>query len=279
MRAICFTLLAAAILVQSGVLQPASAQGRRRGAFGDDCNQQWSSRRERVCETRTYTMPGGAPLDVDAGPNGGVLVRAANRADVSVEARIVTDAGSEAEARARAAEVQVTASGGRVTATGPQRSDDGSWSVSFLIEVPQATPVTLSARNGPVALEDYTGQARLHAVNGPLRLVNVGGDIKGETTNGPVTVELEGIGWQGTGLDVETRNGPVRMRVPEDYSAQLELSTVNGPIAVSHPGIPQPVFTRRGRRQPSGPFRATLGGGGPLVRATTVNGPVSVAVR
>jgi hypothetical protein len=277
MRTICLALLALALTAESAALQPAAAQNRRRG-FGDDCDQQWSARRDRVCETRTYTMPAGAPVDVDAGRNGGVLVRAANRADVSVEARVMAHGDTEADARARAAQVQIVATGGRVAATGPDVADDNWWAVTFVVEVPQGTPITLTTRNGPVALEDYSGQARLHAVNGPVRLVNVSGDIKGETTNGPVTVELEGVGWEGAGLDVETRNGPVTVRIPENYSAQLELDTVNGPIAVRHPGVPQPIAAGRTRRQPGGPIRATLGSGGALIKATTVNGPVSVAL-
>jgi hypothetical protein len=192
----------------------------------------------------------------------------------------MTHGDTEANARARAARVQVIASGGRVTATGPDSAaDDNGWAVTFVVEVPHGTPVTLTAHNGPVALEDYNGQARLHAVNGPVRLVNVAGDIKGGTTNGPITVELEGAGWEGTGLDIETSNGPVTVRVPEHYSAQLEVGTVNGPIAIRHPGVPQPASARRGRRPTSGPIRATLGAGGPLIKATTVNGPVSVAAR
>jgi DUF4097 and DUF4098 domain-containing protein YvlB len=153
--------------------------------------------------------------------------------------------------------------------------------VSFEIEVPQGTPLTLNARNGAVALTRYAGEARLQAVNGPLRLVDVNGDIRGATSNGPVTVDLSGDRWEGAGLDVETRNGPVRISTPPGYSAELEVETVNGPLRVDDPSRaddPPAPRTRGFGRQPQR-LATTLGSGGARIRATTVNGPVTVARR
>jgi hypothetical protein len=277
MRAICLALLAAVIVAESAI-PPAGAAQRRGRLPGPDCADRDFDRGRRHCETRQLTMPGGAPVEIDAGHNGGVWVRAADRADVAVAAHVLADAPTDAEARSIAEQVQVTATGGRVTATGPDTGGRRWWAVTFVVEVPPGTPVTAQARNGGVTLEDFTGEARLQSVNGPVNLRNVGGDIRGGTTNGPVTIELDGGAWIGSGLDMETRNGPVRIRVPEAFSANLELETVNGPVRIDHPGIPPQARTRRGGRE-SGRVTATLGSGGARIRATTVNGPVSVASR
>ena len=59
--------------------------------------------------------------------------------------------------------------------------------------------------------------------------------MKGRTSNGGVDVDLEGPGWKGEGLDVETSNGGVRLRIPEQYSAHLETGTVNGGLNIDFP--------------------------------------------
>ena len=69
-------------------------------------------------------------------------------------------------------------------------------------------------------------------------------------------------------MNVSTVNGGVSMAVPEQYSARLETQTVNGRVSVDFP------ITVQGNIDKDLSF--TLGGGGPLVRATTVNGGVAV---
>ena len=93
--------------------------------------------------------------------------------------------------------------------------------------------------------------------------------MRGRTTNGGVEAELTGDTWEGTGLDLETTNGGVRLRIPEDYSARLETGTVNGGIDID---FPVTVQGRIGRE-----FSTTLGGGGPLLRAETTNGHVRIS--
>ena len=93
--------------------------------------------------------------------------------------------------------------------------------------------------------------------------------MRGRTTNGGVSAELTGRTWEGDGLDLETTNGGVRLRIPEDYSARLETATVNGAIDID---FPVTVQGRIGRD-----FSTTLGRGGPLLRAETTNGQVRVS--
>jgi hypothetical protein len=274
MPRICLTLLAAATLSAC-----AHVDARQAGRTLE-CRDDRSNWGERFCEIREQTVPAAGPLDVDAGRNGSVSVRGANRGDVLVRARVVAHADSDAAARQLASQVRVNAAGGRIAAEGPDSLDRASWAVSFEVEVPQGTPLTLTTRNGAVALAGFTGEARLQAVNGPLRLADVNGDIRGATTNGPVTVDLNGDRWEGTGLDVETRNGPVRISTPAGYSAELEVETVNGPLRVDDPSRPEaPPGPRRDRDNRPQRLATTLGSGGARIRATTVNGPVTVARR
>jgi hypothetical protein len=91
------------------------------------------------------------------------------------------------------------------------------------------------------------------------------------TMNGGLDVELAGTSWEGTRLDVETRNGGVDLSIPDGYSAELEVGTVNGRLEVDFPVTIQGRLDRH--------LRTTLGGGGEPVRVVTTNGGVTVRRR
>jgi hypothetical protein len=263
------TIVAAAL----GAAAASSAQGRR---SGDGCEDGWNRGRQyRHCDVREYTLQGVNPIVIDAGQNGGIRVRGWDRADVAVRAIVSGYGRSEDDARRVAGSVRVEAAGTVVRAEGPDSArmdrDDEGWSVSFEIQAPRSAILTLTTRNGGIALEDLQGAIKFRASNGGVSLINVGGDIKGATTNGGVNVDLRGDRWDGAGLDVETTNGGVRMTVPDNYSAVLETGTVNGRINIDFPITVQGRITRH--------LTTTLGSGGAPIRAMTTNGGVSIRRR
>ena|SRR5688572_22906574 len=113
---------------------------------------------------------------------------------------------------------------------------------------------------------------RLSTENGPLALVGLAGDVTARAVNGPLKVVLSGTGWRGARLDAETVNGPVSLEVPDGYSADLEVGTVNGRFVSEIP------FTMEAGDFPDR-MRVTLGQGGAPVRVVTTNGPVRVKRR
>jgi DUF4097 and DUF4098 domain-containing protein YvlB len=250
------------------VCGPALAQSRR-GAFGRSadswCNDNGNGDRASHCEVREATIAANN-LDIDAGRNGGIHVRGADRTDALVRAKIVGSADTDAEARRIVAAVQIDTAGGRVRADGP--SGDTQWSVSFEVEVPRDAMLTLNTHNGGIAIDDFRGTAQFRAQNGGVSLRHVAGDIRGATTNGGVTIDLDGDRWDGPGLDVETRNGGIRMGVPASYSAELETGTTNGRVSIDFPVTLQGSVGRH--------FTTTLGAGGAKLRAVTTNGGVSI---
>jgi DUF4097 and DUF4098 domain-containing protein YvlB len=167
--------------------------------------------------------------------------------------------------------VRVETAGGRVRATGPDNDRDEHWSISFEIQVPRTAMLTLNTQNGGISIDDFRGSARFHARNGGLSLTSVGGDLRGDTTNGGVTVDVAGDHWDGSGLDVETRNGGIRLTLPQGYSGELETGTTNGGVSID---FPITVQGRLGRH-----FTTTLGSGGPKVRVMTTNGGVTIRQR
>jgi DUF4097 and DUF4098 domain-containing protein YvlB len=133
---------------------------------------------------------------------------------------------------------------------------------------PREIDLSLETQNGSIAIADVRGNLSFRAQNGAINLDSVAGNVRGRTTNGGVDAELTGDTWEGTGLDLETTNGGVRLRIPENYSARLETGTVHGGIDIDFPVTLQ---GRIGRE-----LSTTLGDGGPLVRAETTNGGVRI---
>ena len=238
-----------------------------------DCQDRlYSGGRERAvyCENREETFAGSGLLDVDASRNGGIRVRGWDRTDIRLVARITAYAENESRARAIAESVRIE-TGGRIRATGPDSGRGESWHVSYQIDVPRDARLALNTLNGGITIEDFRGSATFRATNGGVSLIDVNGDIRGETTNGGVDVRLTGDRWEGAGLDVETRNGGVRMIVPERYSAELETGTVNGRVRIDFP------VTLSGTLR--GDIKTRLGSGGARLRATTRNGGIRIERR
>jgi DUF4097 and DUF4098 domain-containing protein YvlB len=234
-----------------------------------DCNDgRWNSRLQNHCEIQEQTVPAGGAVTVDAGRNGGVSVKGWDRGEVFVRTRINTVAPSQAEADQLAKEIRIDTGGLKIHAEGPEQQHDFNWSVSFEVFVPRRTDLSLDAHNGGISIADVAGKIEFEAQNGGVVLRRVGGNVHGETTNGGIVVELNGDRWDGDTLDVKTTNGGVVMSVPENYSAHLETSTVNGNVSVDFPVTVQGRITKE--------LSVNLGAGGPTVRATTTNGGVKL---
>jgi hypothetical protein len=229
-------------------------------SWGDD---------ERYCETREYLVAARGSLDIDAGQNGGISVTGWDRNEIRVVAHIQAHGDDEARARELARSIAIEV-GETVRAEGPARVSrrDEHWSVSYEVQVPRSTRLRLEAHNGGIRLEDLGGEVDARTLNGGIAVHGGAGRIRGHTTNGGLRVELTGATWRGDGLDLESTNGGVTIRVPEGYSAELETGTVNGGIDLDFP------VTVQGRLRRT--IRTTLGEDGPLIRALTTNGGVSI---
>jgi hypothetical protein len=237
------------------------------------CRDNWNSDRlQGHCEIKEQTLPAGGPINVDGGRNGGVSVKGWDRGEILVRARVQTSAPTQAEAVLLATQIRIETAGLRIHAQGPEQNDNANWSVSFEIMVPRRSDLSLSASNGGVSIIDVNGRIDFKTTNGGVSLARVGGHVEGHTTNGGVNVVLNGARWDGQELNVKTSNGGVNLLIPDNYSARLETSTVNGNVSSD---IPLNVaVTSRGRMPKE--ISVDIGGGGPTVRATTTNGGVRV---
>lgn len=237
----------------------------------DDCRREHSGRdRARYCDLQVQRLTAtGHPLSVDGRENGGVEIIGDGGDSIIVRALVEASGETNAAARDLAGQVKVETADGRIRADGPDERHRSWWAVSYRISVPRHIDLTVQTTNGPVSVTGVAGTMDLRAVNGPLTLERVGGDVHVRAENGPLSVTLDGTRWAGTGLDAETRNGPVDLLIPKVYAAHLETGTRNGPMEI---GFPVTVEGNVDLRHLS----LDIGGGGPPVRVITTNGPVSV---
>lgn len=257
------SLLTPLLVLACSLAAPARGADREcRDEGGDD-------RYERYCEVRELTLPAGR-VEVDAAPNGGIEVHGSDRSDVRIRAKVVAQGRTLDEARALAAEVRIETSGG-VRSVGPRTGRDRNYWVSYELFVPEVTDLKLETLNGGIALHEVKGTVEFKTMNGGVTLDSTAGSVRGRTTNGGVDVSLRGAAWEGEGLDVETTNGGVKVRIPSDYNARLVTGTVNGGMRLDFPVTVQGRIDRR--------LDVTLGQGGPTVRVMTTNGGVVVGRR
>jgi DUF4097 and DUF4098 domain-containing protein YvlB len=236
-----------------------------------DCHNDSGGRdRPHFCEMREQTVPAGGMISVDASQNGGISIKGWDRADVLVRAQVRAYAPTDDQARDLARQVNVQTAGAQVRADGPTRNGQRYWSVTYEIFVPSRFSATLETVNGGVSISNVIGNLEFKTVNGGLSLRRVGGYVHGRTTNGGVSIELDGDRWEGQGLDVTTTNGGVNLRVPRNYSAQLEAHTSNGRINADEPQVQ--TQTQPGRRSTG--ISTPLGAGGAVLKVVTTNGGV-----
>jgi hypothetical protein len=132
---------------------------------------------------------------------------------------------------------------------GSSNTRDNDVSVDFLIRVPAGVRFEGSTVNGDVALRGLTAEAR------------------GTTVNGDVSIRTSGFVSAAT-----TVNGDIELDLPAGLNAAFSGSTVNGMIYSDFPVLLNGRFGPRSAR-------GTIGSGGPELRATTVNGSITLRRR
>ena len=248
----------------------------------------------------TFTMPASqGSLRFRAPANSGIFVHGAGRSDLAVTA---CKAAGDPEDLSR---ISVSSENGELQARGPDGRD---WVVHFIVRAPRSQAVDLEVSNGPLSVRGMTGAVTARAQNGPLSLEDSSGRIEAEAKNGPIslkectgTVQASAINGpvsvsgSGGDVNVSTQNGPISVRLAGDHwSGKLDAKAGNGPLSLSIPdGYSSPVRVESSGRSPfqcrakacdearknwtDDSRTVELGiSGSPVVRLSTVNGPVSI---
>jgi DUF4097 and DUF4098 domain-containing protein YvlB len=147
-------------------------------------------------------------------------------------------------------------------------NDRNDVSVRFVVRVPEGTRVDLSTVNGGIEVRDVSTEVHATTVNGSITARSAGGPVYAKTVNGSINVSMGSLG-RADDLEYETVNGAITLEFPANFGAELELSTVNGRVSTDFP------ITVSGTLSPRR-LRGTVGDGRTRVRASTVNGSVTL---
>ena len=294
-------LLMVLVLASFVIFEPAGAQDRKRShntttiSTGPektitDCGQV----RMRMGDGETarsqlvQTVPRSAvsTLQVRATKNGGIHVQGWNRDEYSITACLAAGGDNSAEAQTLLEQVKLSVRDGRVIVEGPNPQD---WMAFLLIQAPNGAVLDLESNNGPIGVSDFLGniQARNHngpitfrdvsgqvqaeVQNGPITVDGSGGDFRLSAQNGPLTIALAGNQWTGGELEGKTQNGPLILTVPESYLSSIRVdASKHSPISCKAIQCQQAVRTW------DRPTVIEFGGSTPVIRLSTINGPVTV---
>ncbi|HEY3287970.1 MAG TPA: DUF4097 family beta strand repeat-containing protein [Gemmatimonadaceae bacterium] len=163
-------------------------------------------------------------------------------------------------------------------------------SVSGDIEVRDASDVVeMHAVSGDVRAENLRGRIQVNTVSGDIRLDDAAGAVRGKTVSGTLVVRgaLDGLDFESVSGDFEfrgdfrgtgsfaanTHSGDIRVTLPENLAADLDLQTFSGDLRTEFPLTLQPGQTagRRGRE-----MRTTINGGGARISLGTFSGDITI---
>ncbi|HVE79233.1 MAG TPA: DUF4097 family beta strand repeat-containing protein [Gemmatimonadaceae bacterium] len=148
---------------------------------------------------------------------------------------------------------------------GRRRNDT---SVEFEVKLPAGVKMDASTVNGSVDVTGARAEVSAHTVNGRVEATTSGGPVSAGTVNGDVYVTMGAIP-SNEDLEFTTVNGSIVLTLPEQFDAEVSLSTVNGRFRTDYP------VTVSGNLDPRR-LRATIGKGGRRLKASTVNGSLEL---
>lgn len=222
----------------------------------------------------------------EASQNGGVYVYGWDNPEFSVLNCKAAAASDAATAHSRLDQIKMSFDNGALGVRGPE---DGDWVSYMIIHAPRSSAMALRAVNGPIALEDLTGKLNVDGTNGPLSVKNCTGQVDAEITNGPISysgrsgnvhlraqngpidVNLSGTSWDSGELEAHSTNGPLDLRIPKSFrSGVLVEARGYSPFHCSE--------ACNGARKDFDDQNKSVqfGSGNPVIRLSTVNGPVSI---
>lgn len=161
--------------------------------------------------------------------------------------------------------------------------------VSGNIEVRDAARVEIGTVSGDVRAEKLGGLVRLRTVSGDAIIDNLMGELRGKSVSGTLRVRgaLSGLEYESVSGDIDfrgdikpsgvysasTHSGDIRLTLPENAAADLDLKTYSGEMRTEFPLTLRPgtEAVRRGRE-----MRTTINGGGARISLGTFSGDITI---
>ena len=214
------------------------------------------------------SIAGSGRLQIDAAENGGIHVEGWKEDRYLVKLCAAVPTGRGDRAREALGRIRLSEGEGRLSVSGPS---SGEWIAHLIVRSPAGSEIVLKTDNGGIGLHDVDGRVDARTENGPISLKGDAGDLRLETENGPLEVALAGSRWHGAGLTARTENGPISLKLPSRYDSGLRVqASWHSPWSCR---ASQCDGARKRWDDDSHLFEL---GEDPVIRLSTVNGPVSI---
>jgi len=226
-------------------------------------------------------------LQVRPPRNGGVNVQGWNRDEYQITACLAAGGDSDSEAKATLDQLKLSIRGGQVTVEGPNPEN---WVAYLLVRAPNGAALDLGTTNGPIGVSDFSGDIQARSTNGPISFNEVGGQVRADVQNGPIsvngsggdfylraqngplTIQVNGSQWSSGKIEGSTQNGPLTLVLPESYQSSVRVdASKHSPIQC------RAVQCQTAARTWDRPSLIQFGESEPVIRLSTVNGPVTIS--
>jgi DUF4097 and DUF4098 domain-containing protein YvlB len=144
-------------------------------------------------------------------------------------------------------------------------SKDNDVSVAFTVQVPAGVRLVASTVNGEIEAGGLGADVAATTVNGDVQ-VSTSGLARATTVNGSIQASMGRADWDGA-ISFNTVNGSITVKLPENASADVSASTVNGGMNTDFPLTVQGKFSMKN-------MKGTIGSGGRDLDMATVNGSI-----
>jgi hypothetical protein len=222
---------------------------------------------------KTYALSANGRIELE-NINGPVHISAWDRNEVKVDAvkrawdkDRLAEAKIEVDSSPDSLSIRTEYPGHDHTFWNDHRHDQPA-SVEYTLTVPRNVRLDeIKLVNGNLDVEGVNGEVRVSCVNGRLTARKLGGRAELSTVNGRLDADVARLE---SPLEVSSVNASVLLTLPSDTKADVEASTVSGSISNDF-GIPVSHHQWVGHD-----LRGELGGGGPHVRVSNVNGRIEI---
>jgi hypothetical protein len=240
-------------------------------------------------EERSVSKAEASTLRIDNLQNAGVQFRGWDKDNYSVKLCKFADRDRN-DAKELLSQIKMSIDGGRVSISGP--GHERNWTVHLLISTPRGANLDVQSKNGPVSFSEVDGKIYVHATNGPISMSNCTGEadlssqngpisisgksgkLKLHTENGPISIALQSPDWTNGGLVADAVNGPVSLSVPSQLNTSFVLESRGHSPLTCNASV---CHDARKTWDDNDIRRIEFGSGTPVIRLSTVNGPLTVS--
>jgi len=204
--------------------------------------------------------------------NGKVEITSWSEQIIKIEAIVRAESQSEFDR----VEVEIQQRGDKVSVK-TDYEESSSWGnnqsaqVTYNVWLPSDTNLSeIELVNGSLTIDNVAGEVNAQVVNGSIKATGLTSNSEIASVNGSIKVFYKSISADLKDINIETVNGSIKLYLPDDVNANLDLETMHGSIKTEF-GISAQEGTFMGNS-----LRGDIGSGDIDINMESVNGSIKV---